>query len=492
MSGTVRKKFLLLDERNIQELDGVRVVVNQPIRHRDNPVFSPKQGLWDALKGEFGVPCSMIWDAEAKQVRAWYVRGASTRFAKGVEPWSQFAYATSPDGLNWEQPVLGQVHWRGSKQNNFLAAPAGLVFEDESEVIAERRFKMVFTSTENPQHGLFCPICIAYSPDGLEWTVPRLPYSRTPDAAINRPVNPVIPEGTDALSSYSWYWDPYLRQYVGMMRPVWNVPRRICMAQSTDFVNWSERQVVLEPDELDPPQDQNFHGMHVMRYEDYWIGFMQVYHTMNEGWYDYHEIEPDQPRWMNTFSLQLTYSRDGRNWMRCGERQTFMPPADPGGDVFDASLLIGVHQPFVRDDRIWMFYQGCPDRHTHLEHARKGLGRATGLAQLRLDGFVSVDAEGAGTLVTDRLDIIPSEILINASAKGGGIRVEALTPFGLPVEGFTADKSVHFTGDKLEAAVGWKDGRRLSDITEKLYGGIRLKFYIERAKIFSFTLVREE
>ena len=413
-------------------------------------------------------------------------------FAKGVEPWHHFAYATSPDGLNWERPELGQVEWQGSKRNNLIAATAGVVFEDASEVIPERRFKLAFTSEAGGTDGLFCPICIAYSPDGLEWTTPRLPYSRRPDAAINRPVNPVIPEGTDAVTAYSWYWDPYIRRYVGLMRPVWNVPRRICMAESDDFVHWTERRVVLEPDELDPPQDQNFHGMHVMRYGDYWIGFMQVYHTLHEGWNDYHEIEPDMPRWMNTFSLQLTYSRDGRNWMRCGDRQTFMPPADPGGDVFDASLIIGVHQPFVRDDKIWIFYHGCPDRHTYPEHESKGLGRASGLAQLRLDGFVSVDAERPGTLVTDRLDIIPSDVVINASAKGGGIRVEALTPFGKPIEGFTVDQSRVFKDDKLEASLGWKDGRRLSDITEKLRGGIRLKFYMERAKIFSFTLVREE
>ena len=489
----IKKKFLLLDDRNIHSLDGAQVAANEPVRHPENPVFSPRQGLWDASKNEYGVPTTIMWDEDQKLFRAWYVMGATSAFAKGIESWQQFAYATSPDGLNWEKPELGQVEWQGSKKNNFMAVTGGVVIDDPSEVIPERRFKLVFTTHEAPEAGMFCPICIAYSPDGLNWTVPRLRYSRTPDAAINRPVNPVIPEGTDALSSFSWYWDPYIRRYVGMTRPFWNIPRRICMSESTDFVNWTPRKVVIEPDENDPPQNQEFHGMHVMRYEDYWIGFMQVYHTLHEGWYDYHEIEPDQPKWMNTFSLQLTYSRDGRNWMRCGNRQTFMSPADPGGDVFDASLLIGVHRPFIKDGKIWIYYHGCPDRHTHVEHQRKGLGRATGLAQLRMDGFVSVDADQPAAFTSGRLDMIPSEITVNASTgQGGSIRVEALDPFCRPIEGFGVNEAVPFKGDEQDASIGWKNGKKLSDITDKLFGGIRLKFYMEKAKIYSFTLIRQE
>ena len=89
------------------------------------------------------------------------------------------------------------------------------------------------------------------------------------------------------------------------------------------------------------------------------------------------EIPDDAPRWTETIDLQLTFSRDGRNWHRGGNRQTFLAPADPGGEVFDASMVFALHQPFVKDDRIWIYYLGCPDRDTHLEYKRKGLGWAT-------------------------------------------------------------------------------------------------------------------
>jgi len=490
-----RLKFLMLDDRNIHKLANARVLVNQPTCHPANPIFSSEKGLWDISKGQNGGAQNVMWDQEDRLFKAWYVFGVAQVFhSKPVKEYSHLAYATSQDGIHWDRPNLGQVEFEGSRQNNILDVPytGCVIFTDPSEVIAERRFKMVFTATDTTPAGMFCPICIAYSPDGLHWTVPRLRYSRRPDPAINHPVNPVIPEGTDAVSAFSWYWDPYIRRYVGLMRPLWNSPRRICMSESDDFVHWTPRQIILEPDEHDPLHDQDFHGMHVMFYEGYRIGFMQIYHNLHEGWYAYHEIPDDAPRWTETFSLQLTYSRDGRNWLRCGGRQEFLSPSEPGGNLFDASMVSAVNRPFVHKDKIWIYYRGSPDRHTYPEHQRKGLGRATGLAQLRLDGFASVDADKEGTCITDRLNIIPTYVKVNASAKGGSIRTEALDPFCQPIPQFTVDQAIPFKGDDLAGPITWKDDRRLSDITNQLLGGIRLKFYIERAKLYSFTLEREE
>jgi hypothetical protein len=487
------RKFLFLDDRNVDRLDNARLVVNPPARHPQNPIFSAQTGMWDKSRGEDGRLFTVMYDREEKLFKAWYEFGTCSYFVgPEVKPYRHMAYATSADGIHWERPSLGQVDWNGSRNNNLLAGTVPwVIFKDPSEAIPERRYKGVFThdASEAFAAGLFCPVCCAFSADGVHWNVPKVPYSRDPDPLINRPVNPIVPEGTDAVHAYSWYWDPYIRRYVGMMRPGWNVPRRICMAESDDFVHWTPRRTILEPDDRDPPHHREFHGMHVMRYEEYWVGLMQVYHTMHEGWYAFHEIEPDAPPWMETFSLQLTYSRDGRNWLRAGNRQTFL--AGTGDDAFDASLIIGVHQPFVHDDKIWIYYSGCPDRHTYPEHRRRGIDRAGGLAQLRLDGFVSVDADSAGTCTSDRLDIIPTQILLNAQAKGGSIRVEALDPFHRPIKDFGVEQAVPFSDDSLSGAVRWKHGRSLADITESLYGGIRLKFYLERAKLYSFTLRRD-
>ena len=33
------------------------------------------------------------------------------------------------------------------------------------------------------------------------------------------------------------------------------------MAESHDFLNWTPREVIVAPDEFDPPQDREFYGM---------------------------------------------------------------------------------------------------------------------------------------------------------------------------------------------------------------------------------------
>lgn len=52
--------------------------------------------------------------------------------------------------------------------------------------------------------------------------------------------------------------------------------RRIARAESPDFINWTEPEVVIRPDELDPPM---LYGMNVFQYKGMFLGFLQVYHS---------------------------------------------------------------------------------------------------------------------------------------------------------------------------------------------------------------------
>ena len=42
-------------------------------------------------------------------------------------------------------------------------------------------------------------------------------------------------------------------------------------------------QVIVAPDELDPPQDHEFYGMSSMVYRGFRIGFLSVFHVLYEG-----------------------------------------------------------------------------------------------------------------------------------------------------------------------------------------------------------------
>ena len=94
--------------------------------------------------------------------------------------------------------------------------------------------------------------------------------------------------------------------------------RIICMSESHDFEHWTPREIIVRPDEHDPPQDHEFYGMSSLAYRDLRIGFLSVFHTLNEGWIAQNQIEEWMPEWMNRMDVQLTYSKDGRAWHRAG------------------------------------------------------------------------------------------------------------------------------------------------------------------------------
>lgn len=88
-------------------------------------------------------------------------------------------YAESEDGIHWEKPVLGQVEFEGSRENNALklsetTTEGAFVIRDEEDPDPSRRYKMVFE--EMPPHRKWYSINMATSPDGIHWT----PFAKQP------------------------------------------------------------------------------------------------------------------------------------------------------------------------------------------------------------------------------------------------------------------------------------------------------------------------
>lgn len=96
-------------------------------------------------------------------------------------------YAESADGLTWRKPALGQVLFKGGRDNNALALPHTLVsgaavIRDAADPDPARRYKMIYqyfpdqTEPPIPEYGNLPSIACAVSPDGLRWTVTALPF----------------------------------------------------------------------------------------------------------------------------------------------------------------------------------------------------------------------------------------------------------------------------------------------------------------------------
>ncbi len=88
------------------------------------------------------------------------------------------AYAESDDGLHWEKPILGQLLFKGSRDNNAFDLPSALtaapcVIRDDGDSDPTRRYKLVFWTQYDPYE--LPTMRTAVSPDGLRWTADEGP-----------------------------------------------------------------------------------------------------------------------------------------------------------------------------------------------------------------------------------------------------------------------------------------------------------------------------
>ncbi|RKN66052.1 hypothetical protein [Paenibacillus ginsengarvi] len=85
-------------------------------------------------------------------------------------------YAESDNGIDWVKPNLGQLLYKGNRNNNGIDLPDAFVhsptvIKDEDDPDPKRRYKMVYTHIYNTEfNGGFQTARVATSPDGIHWT----------------------------------------------------------------------------------------------------------------------------------------------------------------------------------------------------------------------------------------------------------------------------------------------------------------------------------
>ena len=458
------ERQLFIDDHLVAFREGVARFVERPEKDGANPILVMDRP-WEM--GRF-LYCDLLFDREEGIYKLWY-----------SVPGPGLCYATSGDGIRFERPNLGLVDFRGSKDNNLVSTPHG--FAHDKAVIRDlrdpdplRRYKMVHFVAKTHGAG------VSFSGDGLTWSA----YEG----------NPVIAPTGDGGQSV--FWDERCGRYVLYMRPNghhvkrWTgtadesafPTRRIGRSESIDFEHWTDLEEVVVPDEVDGPGTE-FYYMPVLRYEGCYIGFVIVF---------YHFTGDERPLegFNFTLNVQLACSRDGRTWTRVGERQTFLAGDTGGWDEKRVYLDCAL----VEDDEIRLYYRGSNIPHIQISelmgtrrNGREMRGDELGLARLRLDGFASMTAgEREGTLTTRPLHFEGGSALrLNADARGGALRVEALTLYGEPVAGFTRDQCRVIEGDSQNHQVLWSGGGKLGEIAQP----VRLRFSMRRAKLYSFQVV---
>jgi len=472
-------KQLFIDDYIIEELKGARKVLNQPVKHPRNPLLV-RDKPWEESGPGYG---TVIYDKEEGIFKMWY--GFWIADAKPSE--QALCYATSRDGINWQKPVTNRKTGTNIVfQPKIRGFQAPGIFKDPAETDRRRRYKMLFSASPDGTAKGWCT-CAAYSPDGVHWTA--------------EPENPVTPF-SDTQSCP--FWDARRGRYVAYLRFGPPNTRLVSRIESDNFVHWSPKVTVLRRTNLDAPLATCFYQMAPMPYENIYLGLIAAYHSETLK-----PIPKDKP-WTDRKNLHLAFSRNGLTWLRVGKRGA-IPHRDLNKDLdWKQIALEATFLPYGRRDKDWdwgtvspyftpaplvigdeirIYYiaQNARNWWTHsgdppkLNPDAPKPDKGVGLATLRLDGFVSIDAEKEGIMTTKPFVFIGDTLEVNANAAGGSIRVEALDPEGKIIEGFAKKDCTPIT---TRHVLKWKGKTDCHLIQAR---PIKLRFHLKNAKLYSFT-----
>ncbi len=186
----------------------------------------------------------------------------------------------------------------------------------------------------------------------------------------------------------------------------------------------------------------------------------------------------------------IATSRDGLgwnfHWVYAGQP---LVPRGPAG-AWDKDMLFPTSQIITHDDKHWIFYGGNNERHGSAEKdvwfVREG---GVGLAWLRLDGFVALEAgDQPGTLTTKPFRLDGSHLQLNVDAHAGGqVRVEVLDEGRNPIPEYSGDSASECQGvDSLKHEVAWKNQVSLAQLNGRT---VRLKIHLKQARLYAFQIV---
>jgi hypothetical protein len=310
------------------------------------------------------------------------------------------------------------------------------------------------------------------------------------------------------------FYDDTKRLYVAIVKHNNPYGRAACLTVSRDFVHWTDpkdclifyadhRDQVLgaerillhvrSEDLLKPvlnrpaEYETDVYALPVFMYEGLYIGMPVLFNHSGDvaGNSDgFHTAE-------------LAVSRDLLNWERVGRREKFLPLSAVGGTgTYDTGQIHPARQPILRDNELWFYYSGIRyrGRDYYRDVGKRKVEPDNGaicLAKLRRDGFVSLSAATReGYVLTKPLLFEGKTLHANVDAARGRLRAEILDATTMrPFSGFGLDDSLPLSGDHLDAALRWRKGGDLSQLTGKR---ACIRFGLLDAHLYSFWLMDQK
>ena len=448
-------------------------VYHTPRFYALNPVLEPDKEWEKTIEGApYAAPFSDgIWyDEKDGKYKMWYLAGAGSMHKEDKQTFYT-CYAESADGKVWEKVNLDIVP--GTNIVDTCNRDAATVWLDRFEKDPDKRWK--FFNIERRPSDRRWQFVLKYSADGIHWTQGKAQSGDMYDRSTVF-YNPFTHKWalsmrfTTPLSSRS-------RAYLEHADPEMAVSlahRIRTDAEDKNMVFWFAPDDKELRHEKYPEVDPGIYNFDAIAYESIMLGFYSAWAGPENN-----VCAKDGIQKRNVISLG--YSRDGFHFARPTHRP-FMNVNESEGAWNWGNMQSVNGVPLIVGDSLYFYSSG-----RRLNKIMWDSYTSTGLATLRRDGFVSMQAgKKEGYLETEKLTFDGNYLFVNADVSHGKLAVEIEDEKGNPITGFTRkDCIVMDKSNSTKQMIAWKEHEDLSTLSGM---NIRIKFYLTRGDLYSFWI----
>ncbi|MBW8039913.1 MAG: glycoside hydrolase family 32 protein [Planctomycetes bacterium] len=474
------RKQLFIDEMFIESSSGVRLTMNPPSQTLE-PVLVADQPWEDSIHAYSSVI------KEGGKIRIWY--------SVSPKPPAELcvAYAESTDGIHFVKPKMNLVEINGSQANNIVLGGkiGGSAVWIDPKAPPNQRYKTqakIYPSGKLHMHA---------SPDGYHWT-----FFAALQVGHKDTQNIVFWD--DAVNRYALYGRKKIYYEGSEKDHIAN--RMVKRLESDDLVSWDNEVVVMKADDVDlatydtgtprPPVDYygaavfkypDVHGAYIMLAQAFWHWKQRpVEQRRDES--GSKELPKHERLAPSALDVRLAVSRDGKKFKRAGGRKPFLGLGREGS--FSSRFVWAMPNPIRMGDELWIYYMGTNRDHDGFidpassEHL-SGISRAV----MRLDGFVSADADySGGEIVTPLIRFKGKTLELNLDTSGGGsVFVELLDENDRPIEGFTRADATPLCGNSVRMPVSWGQNQDVSKLAGR---PIKMRLVMRDCKLYAFQFAK--
>ena len=412
---------------------------------------------------DFGFFTTVLWNEKDKKFQMWYM------------PWRMagVGYAESKDGIKWTRPLVGKD---GKNNIVHLSQSFSCMIDPTLPWGHPEKYKAAFDSNQDR----VCQTGLAYSADGIHWS----------DYNDGKPVT-----GRAADFFCQILWDPIMKKYRLMCRTdmdgtggkkEYRSARIMVHDKGNDLrkhpTAWktiADRIVVDDPKKEKNPWGNprlQFNWLTTWIYEGVYFAPMNVYTMDKSDMFEGFDYETRHEK--DVIDIYVGTSRDGKNFDKSWiyARKPLVPRGPAGS--FDKDCVFPPSQFVTHKDEHWIFYGGASERHYSI-----GRDMKIGLAKLRLDGFICLEAKDKpGTVVTKPFKLEGKTLQVNVDARAGRIQVEILDDNGAPIPGFSGKDATDYQAvDELRFKPAWKDHQDLSALAGKV---VKIRLRLRNARLY--------